>query len=715
VKNGHRLQKDSFLGPFFSLSALAEDTKELIDKYYKHEKSVANMKTISASLDQKISSSRMDLHRILHTLLKCADTRRNALEFLAKTVQVNTARAQMRVDTRQCSSTGFLVNFLHVMQQLCSKVKMASVDARYHVNPSAIINFDRETRLRATEQEAKNWREELMRNDKFKEVKFPTECFHLTAHCHHVAFLPTARLFKRNVKELVQLQEDLGHMERSGTKSTSIQKYKNRLQVLMMRQAGLHAVLMDESSLSRAMQFYGSLSQWIVSLLYTDSNGAKLPTTPEPPINFSTLPEFYIDDMLEFVLFLSQFSPGALGNPSFVHIVDLVVLLVCRGQYLKNPYLLAKLIEVMFVMTPGIQRQQHSYFDKFQYHKLATHLSPALMNVYIDCEAMGGSNEFFDKFSTRYHISVILRKFWDSSLHRMAIAESSRDKQDDSSFLRFLNMLINDTTFLLDESMDALKAIHQTQEALKDKDAWAAQPRELQHSRIHQLRQDERMCRSYMTLGNETVAMFHYLTADIREPFYRPEVAGRLSAMLNYNLLQLCGPQNKGLIVKEPEKYGFDPKHLLGQLSDIYLNLECDLFARAVASDERSYRKEIFDECCRNLLKAGIRSEETVKRLRAFSEKVYRFVVETMKEEVTFDEPPEEFKDPLMDTLMTDPVCLPSGTVMDRPVIVRHLLSSQTDPFSRQPLTMDSLQPVPELKSRIEAWRSEQLSKLKKS
>ena len=47
------------------------------------------------------------------------------------------------------------------MQQLCSKVKMASVDARYHVNPSAIINFDRETRLRATEQEAKNWREEL--------------------------------------------------------------------------------------------------------------------------------------------------------------------------------------------------------------------------------------------------------------------------------------------------------------------------------------------------------------------------------------------------------------------------------------------------------------------------------------------------------------------------------------------------------------------------
>ena len=40
--------------------------------------------------------------------------------------------------------------------------------------------------------------------------------------------------------------------------------------------------------------------------------------------------------------------------------------------------------------------------------------------------------------------------------------------------------------------------------------------------------------------------------------------------------------------MKEPEKYGFDPKHLLGQLSDIYIHLNCDEFARAVAADEVS-------------------------------------------------------------------------------------------------------------------------------
>ena len=37
-------------------------------------------------------------------------------------------------------------------------------------------------------------------------------------------------------------------------------------------------------------------------------------------------------------------------------------------------------------------------------------------------------------------------------------------------------MLINDTTFLLDESLDALKAIRDTQEAMKDRDTWDSQP-----------------------------------------------------------------------------------------------------------------------------------------------------------------------------------------------------------------------------------------------
>lgn len=63
------------------------------------------------------------------------------------------------------------------------------------------------------------------------------------------------------------------------------------------------------------------------------------------------------------------------------------------------------------------------------------------------------------------------------------------------------------------------------------------------------------------------------------------------------------------------------------------------------------------------------------------------------QEEIDFSDAPEQYKDPLMDTLMEDPVILPSGTVMDRTVIIRHLLNNSTDPFNRQPLKEDELIP----------------------
>ena len=39
--------------------------------------------------------------------------------------------------------------------------------------------------------------------------------------------------------------------------------------------------------------------------------------------------------------------------------------------------------QVLFVMTPGIQRRTHSLFDQFQYHPRGEHFSSVLMRIYI--------------------------------------------------------------------------------------------------------------------------------------------------------------------------------------------------------------------------------------------------------------------------------------------------------------------------------------------
>ena len=55
----------------------------------------------------------------------------------------------------------------------------------------------------------------------------------------------------------------------------------------------------------------------------------------------------------------------------------------------------------------------------------------------------------------------------------------------------------------------------------------------MQESRLHQLSQDERQCRSYLTLATEILTTFHYLTKDITQPFLRPVSIGMSPTVWN--------------------------------------------------------------------------------------------------------------------------------------------------------------------------------------
>lgn len=76
-------------------------------------------------------------------------------------------------------------------------------------------------------------------------------------------------------------------------------------------------------------------------------------------------------------------------------------------------------------------------------------------------------------------------------------------------------------------------------------------------------------------------------------------------------------------------------------------------------------------------------------------------------------EVPDEFLDPLLQTVMRDPVILPDSHItIDRSTIERHLLSSKTDPFNRSPLTLEALKPDDALKARIQSWQQHRKQQL---
>ncbi|KAG9482477.1 ubiquitin conjugation factor E4 B isoform X2 [Eleutherodactylus coqui] len=718
---GRELQRLSYLGSFFSLSVFAEDDNKVVEKYFSGPAiTLENTRVVSQSLQHYLESARQELFKILHSILLNGETRESALNYMAAIVNGNMKKAQMQTDDRLVSTDGFMLNFLWVLQQLSTKIKLETVDPMYifHAKCRIALPSD-ETRIKASMEEVASWMAELnQESSSFSEPKFPTECFFLTLHAHHLAILPSCRRYIRRlraIRELNRTVEELKNNESQWKDSPlaarhreMLKRCKTQLKKLVRCKACADAGLLDENFLRRCLNFYGMVIQLLLRMVDPAYPSITLPLSPDIPKIFAALPEFYVEDVAEFLFFIVQYAPQVLFESCTQDVATFLVVLLCNQNYIRNPYLVAKLVEVMFVTNPAIQHRTQKFFEMIEGHPLSTKLLvPSLMKFYTDVEHTGATSEFYDKFTIRYHISTIFKSLWQNPAHHGTFMEEFNSGKQ---FVRYINMLINDTTFLLDESLESLKRIHEMQEEMRNKEHWDQLPRDQQQTRQSQLAQDERVSRSYLALATETVDMFHILTKQVQKPFLRPELGPRLAAMLNFNLQQLCGPKCRDLKVENPEKYGFEPKKLLDQLTDIYLHLDCARFAKAIADDQRSYSKELFEEVISKMKKAGIKSTIAIEKFKLLAEKVEEIVARNARAEIDYSDAPDEFRDPLMDTLMSEPVRLPSGTIMDRSIILRHLLNSSTDPFNRQTLTENMLEPVPELKERIHAWMREKQS-----
>ena len=188
-----------------------------------------------------------------------------------------------------------------------------------------------------------------------------------------------------------------------------------------------------------------------------------------------------------------------------------------------------------------------------------------------------------------------------------------------------------------------------------------------------------------------------------------PEIVDRLAAMLDYNLDLMVGPKCSNLKVKDPKRVGFEPRQLLQQILSVYLNLSSrDEFVRAIAADGRSYRKATFEKACGVAARHGLKSPSEIEEIGRMITRVEQTLAEEQQEEEDLGEIPDEYSDPLMATLMKNPVILPSSkAIVDLSTIKSHLLSDASDPFNRAPLKIEEVKPAEDLQKEILAWVAE--------
>lgn len=222
----------------------------------------------------------------------------------------------------------------------------------------------------------------------------------------------------------------------------------------------------------------------------------------------------------------------------------------------------------------------------------------------------------------------------------IAVVITNYGRKNLDFFVRFVNLLLNDVTFVLDESLTAFGKIHRLQNELEDTTLAA----NVRTEKEEQLANSEAMAKNYMQLTNETMSMLKLFTEALADSFTMPEIVQRLADMLDYNIDAMVGPKSKNLKVQNPEKYGFQPRVLLSELVDVYLNLSGKTaFIEAVARDGRSYKPANFEKASNLLSKWGLKSSEELAAWNALAEMIRRAKEADDQAEEDLGEIPDEF------------------------------------------------------------------------
>lgn len=148
-----------------------------------------------------------------------------------------------------------------------------------------------------------------------------------------------------------------------------------------------------------------------------------------------------------------------------------------------------------------------------------------------------------------------------------------------------------------------------------------------------------------MQLANETVAMLKLFTEALADAFTMPEIVQRLADMLDYNLEALAGPKSNNLKVVDPESYHFNPKALLSDIVDVYLNLKTKKpFIEAVARDGRSYKPDTFKGATWILKRFSLRAPDEIRAWEGLMDEFKKAYEEDLQLEEDLGDIPEEFQ-----------------------------------------------------------------------
>lgn len=527
------------------------------------------------------------LHDSLHVFIKGflvigGETREKILSWLGRAITSNVKRGQiwsthtsMILGNFTTAPDSFMIGLAGVMLRLClpltkPALKVLIVDPTYSaVKPEEanekqvhMKDFEKETCLIPFEEN-----EVRITANKFN---FVTEIFFMTQKAIDLSYRVCIEKVTRMNREIHRLQSAYQDSMQGGGTADMTENIMSSLTKQSQQLLCLQNLILEPKNDELLLHFYEATAIWLNQLAMKttlnpqDSMKGFAPQIIQPvhlPLANETskflqyVPEMVLENIVGYLHFSKNFETQARQNHEAKQVfITTILLFMGSSKRAKNPHLRANLAEGLESLLPKESNGFTMDSGLFQQHPHRLHIVENLLNVFVSIEMTGQSVQFEQKFNYRRPMYAIMDYLWKIPEQQECFkllsseAEIHIDDVEAPIFLRFVNVLINDSIFLLDESLTNLQSIRELEEA-RDSNKWdALHPNERQQN-LQNLQQLGMLARFDNILGRETINILKLLTSQTKGIFCHASMVDRIAAMLNYFLLHLCGPKQKNFKV----------------------------------------------------------------------------------------------------------------------------------------------------------------------
>ncbi|KAF3991299.1 hypothetical protein FT663_02800 [Candidozyma haemuli var. vulneris] len=737
---GLDFEHKTLLGSFLRLSPLAGEVATFY--FAGGAKSDAQLELSSSQLMPLFSSAQNEMKVVFDRIWFIVDklirgspqTRQDMMKWFADLVNVSHLRTGSHAKASKLPSDGFMFNISYLLIRLSMPfldypmfTKINKIDPDYFGPKNKLLDVKEDARMYSSSSEA----DEYYSNSMDEDTNFISDCFYLSLTYMEYGIGGMITQHGRLKSELKRSTEMISRMQRDPAARGMLPRITEFLNTSRCRLYAIDAVSLDQNVNSEIFDFVIGASQFMVRTI-DPQHKHPFPKLEVPifqiekvsqlddhdflktktPVPWKFFPEYMLSGLINYCKFISRYGVNALMNneEKLSVFVEFATILLRCPELIGNPHMKGSIVEIFFGGCLPMRNGSPGYMANiFNTNKLVlNNLLYSLLDIYVMIEKTGASSQFYDKFNSRFYISMIIEELWHNDHYRNQLTDYSRHNVE--FFIRFIARMLNDTTFLIDEAFNSLNSIHNLQVEFNAREAGSegntdefGTTEELESN----LSTEESKAKSYMGLANQTMKLFKLFTKQVPEGFTIGELVDRLAGMMDYNLALLVGPKCSTLKVKEPEKYDFDPKKTLGDICEVYANLSGESkFKQAVAKDGRSFDVKYFEKAKRILTTKTTLDDGLIKDFYSFGLAADQERVAFEQEELEMGEVPDELLDPLMFTLMEDPVILPGSRItIDRSTVKAHLLSDPTDPFNRMPLKLEDVIDDVEMKEKVTQFK----------